>query len=468
MPNPKVLLRAPAEPERRAAAFMTGRYLMTIHPDAHDEISAKLDETGIKQALPIPHAAAAKPLPDGMFIPLKGIGVSLVDPTEAQEDKLHGLAAREDGVLALEPERIARAVGGTPDYVRGWRDAVDAMSGKLLEQTAPPAVAMAAAEVAATATWGLIATNVLNSSLSGQGIRIAILDTGLDLSHPDFAGRQIETKNFVGDNTPFHDGMGHGTHCTGTAAGPLHPTQGVRYGIAYEAQIFSGRVLDDSGHGGDFNVLQGISWAIEQKCDIISLSLVEPWMPTDPPFNSAYEAAAQQALQAGCLLVVAAGNEADNPIYTGAVGIPGNSPSVLTVAAVDQTMATASFSDRVEPAAPAVKGPDLAGPGVDVYSSWLVSAGRYNTISGTSMATPHVAGIAALFAQANPGTRGQALKDMVIRNCLALANGAARQGEIGRGLVQALGNAPAVAQIVTSRAASTAVRAPRRPRKPAT
>jgi hypothetical protein len=83
MPNPKILLRAPAEPERRAAALMTGRYLMTIHPDAHDEISAKLDETGIKQALPIPHGAAAKPLPDGMFIPLKGIGVSLVDPTEA-------------------------------------------------------------------------------------------------------------------------------------------------------------------------------------------------------------------------------------------------------------------------------------------------------------------------------------------------------------------------------------------------
>jgi subtilisin family serine protease len=105
-------------------------------------------------------------------------------------------------------------------------------------------------------------------------------------------------------------------------------------------------------------------------------------------------------------------------------------------------LATAPFSDRLQPAAPAVKGPDLAGPGVDVYSSWLMSAGRYNTISGTSMATPHVAGIAALFAQANPGTRGQALKDMVIRNCLALADGAARQGEIGRAWSRPLATPP--------------------------
>jgi subtilisin family serine protease len=458
MPKPKVLIRAPQEPERRTAALMTGRYLMTVHPDAHDEVSAKLDETGIKQAVPLPQAAAAKPLPDGMFIPLKDIGVSLVDPTDAQEDELHSLAEREDGVLALEPERIVRAVGNTQDYVRGWRDAVDAFSGKLLEQTAPSAAMAAEAVVAATATWGLIATKVADSSLSGDGIRIAILDTGLDVTHPDFAGRQIVTKNFVGDNMPFHDGVGHGTHCAGTAAGPLHPAQGLRYGIAYQAQIYAGRVLDDTGHGGDFNILQGIQWAIEQKCDIVSLSLEAPWMPGNPAYNSAYEAAAQQALQAGCLLIVAAGNEADNSIYTGAVGSPGNSPSVLTVAAVDQTMATASFSNRVQPGAPGVKGPDLAGPGVGIYSAWLMSDGRYNTISGTSMATPHVAGVAALFAQANPGTRGQALKDMLISHCLALANGAARQGEIGRGLVQALGNPAVAAQLVGTGAPVRATR----------
>lgn len=160
-------------------------------------------------------------------------------------------------------------------------------------------------------------------------------------------------------------------------------------------------------------------------------------MQGDPPYSSAYEQAAQRALSAGCLIVAAAGNEADDPQYVGAVGTPGNTPSVLTVAAVDRTLATAPFSNRVQANAPGVKGPDLAGPGVDVYSAWLVADGSYKTISGTSMATPHVAGIAALFAEQNSTVRGDALKDLVLSKCMGLPQGDARQGEIGRGLVQA-------------------------------
>jgi subtilisin len=95
-------------------------------------------------------------------------------------------------------------------------------------------------------------------------------------------------------------------------------------------------------------------------------------------------------------------------------------PSVLTVAAIDRALATASFSDRVTADAPGVKGPDLAGPGVDVYSAWPVIEGSFDTISGTSTATPHVAGIAALYAEANPTIRGQALKDLVMRTFTAL------------------------------------------------
>jgi subtilisin family serine protease len=135
--------------------------------------------------------------------------------------------------------------------------------------------------------------------------------------------------------------------------------------------------------------------------------------------------------------VIAAGNEADTPGYVGAVGTPGNSPSVLTVAAVDSSVVTASFSNRIQPDAPGIKGPDLAAPGVDVYSSWPVSNGQYNTISRTSMATPHVAGIAALYAEANPSVRAEALKDLILAQCMAFPGAAARQGEIGHGLVQA-------------------------------
>jgi subtilisin len=437
MPKTKMLMRLPEDRERRAALRMTGRYLLTTEKGAHQEIADKLSSSGFGAGVPIPPGVnVARALARGDQLMLPHVGVAVVDPRPEQEDELHRLASQEEGVVALEPERIVRAVGGDrwSDYVRGWRDAVDALAGKLLEGSGP---APSAAAVDLLATWGLVATKVMNSRYSGAGIKLAVLDTGLDLTHPDFAGRQIVTKNFVGDGVPFHDGYGHGTHCTGTASGPAHPQKGPRYGIANQCLIFAGRVLDDNGSGGDFNILQGIDWAIENGCELISLSVGAPWMPSDPPFSQAYESAAQHALAAGCLLVVAAGNEAGDPRYVGAVGTPGNSPSVLTVAAVDTTFATAPFSNRVEADAPGVKGPDLAGPGVDVYSAWPVADGQYKTISGTSMATPHVAGIGALCAEANPGIRGQALKDLLISSSLALPNGGLRQGEVGRGIVQA-------------------------------
>jgi subtilisin family serine protease len=248
----KVLIRAPEATERRAAALMTGRYLLTLEPRAHQEISAKLNKAGFKAMTPLPRGAmSAKALPDGSHLGLRHVGVTLVDPKPHQEDALHSMAAQERGILALEPERIVRAVAteNIGDYVRGWRDAVDALAEKIIEVR--PAPAPTPQELAvAPATWGLMATKVLNSSLS---VKVAVLDTGFDLSHPDFAQRQIvpNNKNFVGDQQPFHDGVDHGTHCIGTATGSLHPVAGPRYGIAYDATIYAGRVLDDTGRGGD-------------------------------------------------------------------------------------------------------------------------------------------------------------------------------------------------------------------------
>jgi subtilisin family serine protease len=310
----KVLIRAPQDRERRAAMRMTGRYLMTIKKDAHQDVAAKLTAAGFSAAHPLPPGArSASALPSGGYMTLPNVGIAVVDPTADQHDPLHALAASEDAVVAIEPERIVRAVApkDLDDYVRGWRDAVNALAGKLIEES-PHAPALPGASAAEPlATWGLMATKVVNSRFTGANIKVAVLDTGFDVTHPDFAGRQITTKNFVGDNQPFHDGFGHGTHCIGTAAGPLHAATGPRYGVAYQSIIFAGRVLDDTGQGGDFNILQGIDWAIEQHCDIVSLSLEAPWFPGDPPFSQAYENAAQSALAAGCLLVVAAGNEAN-------------------------------------------------------------------------------------------------------------------------------------------------------------
>jgi subtilisin family serine protease len=435
MPEVKTLVRVPVDRERRAAARMTGRYLMTFRPDAHSDISDKMTTLGIGAASAPPPDKAARPLPLGNRILLPRIGVTVVDPTPEQEEGLHTMAAQEAAVVGLEPERINSAIDDISAYVRGWRDATDALAAKIIDTTVTRAADVTVKD--GLSTWGLVATLVIKCRFSGQNIKLGVLDTGFDLTHQDFVGRNITSKSFVGDNQPFHDGVGHGTHCVGTAAGPLHSALGTRYGIAYNAQIFVGRVLDDTGRGGDLNILQGIEWALENNCDIVSLSLGAPWVPGDPPYSPAYEQAAQRALSQGCLLVVAAGNDASNPQYVGAVGTPGNSPSVLTVAAIDQTFATAPFSDRATPAAPGVKSPDLAGPGVSVYSAWPVAKGAYNTISGTSMATPHVAGIAALFAEANSTLRGRELKNAVVGGCMSLADQTVRQGEIGSGLVQA-------------------------------
>lgn len=383
---------------------------------------------GLKAVTPLPRAAAeARPLPQGSHLPLKQVGVTLVDPGPAQEDALHQMAASESGVIAIEPERVVRTVNSQSN-------AVEALGAKLLDQPAERVAAAVAARAEAELTWGLSVTRVAECRLSGAGIKVAILDTGMDTSHPDFAGRHIVTQNFVGDGPPFRDGVGHGTHCTGTACGPQQVSTGPRYGIASAATIHSGRVLDDTGNGGDFNVLEGINWAIEQGCAVICLSSGTPWSPGDPAFSQAYETAAQKALAAGSLLVVAAGNEADDPQYVGAVATPGNCPSVLTVAAVDRNLATATFSNRVRPRAPGVRGPDVAAPGVVIHSAWRVSQARYISLSGTSMAAPYVAGIAALFAQSSTSLRGQALKDEILKHCMPLPD---REGEVGRGLVQA-------------------------------
>jgi subtilisin family serine protease len=442
MVEQKILMRAPKAPERAAAQGMTGRYLVAIKPGASAHVSSSLSNLGIVSAQSLTKdARSAKALPDGHHISLGSLDIALVDPTPDQEDGLHDFAASDANILSVEPERICHAFGveAKQQYLAGWRDGVVATVERALSPGVEQFQAAMAAKLADTdaATWGLIATGVVSSRFSGAGIKLAVLDTGFDLNHPDFANRQITTSNFVGDGSQFHDGVGHGTHCVGTAAGPLHPKIGRRYGIAYEAQIFVGRVLDDMGSGGDFNILQGINWAIENGCQIISMSLGSHWFVGDPPFSNAYETAAQRALSSGCLIIAAAGNDGEDPQFVGAVPPPGNSPSAVTVAAVDSNFATAPFSDGARPEAPGVKGPDIAGPGVNVYSSWLVDEGGFKIESGTSMATPHVAGIAALFAQSDPNLRGQALKDAILNGAKALDDNAARVGDIGRGLVQA-------------------------------
>ena len=264
-------------------------------------------------------------------------------------------------------------------------------------------------------TWGLVACKVPPSLRSGVGIRVAVLDTGMDLGHPDFVGRSVVSASFVGQ--PVQDLHGHGTHCIGTSTGPKAPAGATpRYGIGYRANIFAGKVLTNSGSGAQAGVLAGINWAIANRCPVISMSLGSP-----SPVHPAYTAAGQSALNNGCLIVAAAGNDG----FAVPSGSPANSPTIMAVASLDPNLAPSIFSQsgKIE----------IAGPGRDVFSSWPRPT-RYRTISGTSMATPHVAGCAALWAETSANLRGILLWRKLQATAKRLPFPGSR---VGAGLVQA-------------------------------
>jgi subtilisin len=272
----------------------------------------------------------------------------------------------------------------------------------------------------AAATWGLIATRVTSSAYTGQGIRIAMLDTGFDLAHPDFIGRSITPVSFVSGQGP-QDGNGHGTHTAGTACGPKAPIGVERYGISGQAHIFVGKVLSNSGSATSATVLAGMNWAVANRCHVISMSLGGPGGPF-----AYYTQAGQAALNAGCLIIAAAGNASQRPARIAPTLSPANSPTIMSVAALDANLQVAVFSCGGKI--------DIAGPGVNVFSS-LPMPRRYGTLSGTSMATPHVAGIAALFAQSNAAFRGAKLRSELVRAARRLPFPAT---DVGAGLVQSI------------------------------
>lgn len=278
-------------------------------------------------------------------------------------------------------------------------------------------------------SWGIAAVGADRSMYTGKGMRIAILDTGLDLQHPDFQNRAITARSFIEGEEP-QDRNGHGTHCAGIAAGPVLPGAVPRYGVAGEAGLFIGKVLSDEGGGSDGSVLQGIDWAAENHCEIISMSLGSPALPGEP-HSTVFETVARRALEAGTLIVAAAGNESRRPEYIAPVGHPANCPSILAVGAVDRDMQVAPFScGGLSGGGGEV---DLAAPGVDIPSAWPMPQG-HNTISGTSMATPFVAGVAALHGQADPGLRGAALAARLVESAWSPG---LPQRDVGAGIVQA-------------------------------
>ncbi|ONI91262.1 protease [Saccharothrix sp. ALI-22-I] len=392
-------------------AETTGRYLVLLEDKSVAAGAREMNRVaGISAASTADNASSEElAAADGLIF--QDLGIAVVDATPDQVSQLTRAAEAPGPISVVEAERVVHAISAPPEAGT--------------DQAAAPAVDES------VFTWGLQAVGANLSSATGKGVRIAVLDTGFTVAHPDFAGRVVMTQSFITGET-VDDAHGHGTHCIGSAAGPRQQGKVPGYGVAYEAEIYAGKVLSNKGSGTDSGILAGIEWAMANGCAVISMSLGAAVRP-GTPHSQIFEQAAMRAMAKGTLIIAAAGNESNRPGTIAPVGHPANCPSILSVGAIDVQRAIAFFSCGTVDTVGQV---DLVGPGVDIYSSWNKedgSLGMHKRIQGTSMATPHVAGVAALVAE-KYGARGWEL-------WARLSQTARRLGlpstDVGAGLVQA-------------------------------
>ncbi|MFF9979511.1 S8 family peptidase [Streptomyces erythrochromogenes] len=274
-------------------------------------------------------------------------------------------------------------------------------------------------QVAATAAWA--------AGYDGKGTKVAVLDTGTDLEHPDLKGRVSASKNFTDSDTDA-DRQGHGTHTISTVGGSGAESGGARKGVAPGAELLSGKVLNDQGYGLDSWIIAGMEWAVAAKADVVSMSLGDP---SQTACDDPLAAAAEQLSRQGPLFVVAAGNSGPG---NNTVSSPGCAPSVLTVGAVDRDDTTAPFSSRGPAGLQHTLKPEISAPGVGISAAAAGGRGvyAYQSMSGTSMATPHVAGAAAIVKQRHPDWTGQQIKAALVGSANTDVPGDVRETGAGR------------------------------------
>ncbi|MEV4938970.1 S8 family serine peptidase [Streptomyces zaomyceticus] len=255
------------------------------------------------------------------------------------------------------------------------------------------------------------------AGLTGKGVKVAVLDTGADLAHPDLAGRVTESKSFIAGQE-VADRNGHGTHVASTVGGSGAGSDGKEKGVAPGATLAVGKVLSDEGSGSESEIIAGMEWAakdIDAKIVSMSLGSREPSDGTDPMARAVNSLTAET----GALFVIAAGNSG----APGSIGSPGAADSALTVGAVDSADEAAYFTSQGPRYGDQALKPDLSAPGVDILaarSQLAAGSGLYTSMSGTSMATPHIAGVAALLAERHPDWTGAQLKNALMSSSKTL------------------------------------------------
>jgi len=281
-------------------------------------------------------------------LPLIG-GASVVLPSAASVRAV----GRLSGVAYVEPDVTVHALG-------------------------KPAGKGGGSQPAEVLPWGVDRVNAESvwADHTGDPIKVAVVDTGIDLNHPDLAANIRGGVSAVAYTSKYSDDNGHGTHVAGTIAAADNAIGVV--GIAPQADLYSVKVLDRRGSGYLSDIIAGLQWSVAHDIDVVNMSL------GTAIYSSSFDSAVQQTIASGVVVVAAAGNSGPG---AETVGYPAKFAGVIAVAATDSNDAAASFSSR----GTAV---DLAAPGVNVFSTYRGSG--YANLSGTSMASPHVAGVAAL------------------------------------------------------------------------
>ncbi|GHE92040.1 peptidase [Streptomyces spiralis] len=292
-----------------------------------------------------------------------------------------------------------------------------------LDGRAKATLADTTAQIGAPAAWA--------SGGTGAGVRVAVLDTGVDTTHPDLEPRIVASKSFVpGEDITDRDG--HGTHTASTVAGTGAASDGKERGVAPDADLLVGKVLDDTGSGQDSWIIAGMQWAAEtEHAKVISMSLgTSVRHGQNDPLSQALN---KLSAETGALFVVASGNLGNNPY---SITSPATADAALSVGAVDSSDQLASFSSTGPRLLDDGLKPDITAPGVDVLAarSQYMNGGEgyYRSESGTSMAAPHVAGAAVLLARKHPEWTAQQIKNALMSTSVPTPDYSPYQAGTGR------------------------------------
>ncbi len=264
------------------------------------------------------------------------------------------------------------------------------------------------------------APQVWDLGFTGKGIKVALVDTGIDGTHPDLKGRIVEFKDFVNGKTVAYDDYGHGTHCAGIIGGNGNASSGKYKGIAPEVSYIGIKVLDSSGSGSLDNIIAGLNYAAKSDARVISMSL------GSTSHTQSMDDAVTNAVKAGKVVVVAAGNSGPG---SNTICCPADCPDALTIGATDKSDVVASFSSRGPNRDGTIK-PDVSAPGKDIVSCRATGTNDgkaidtyYLSMSGTSMATPMVSGAIADLLQKQPNLTPVQVKSIMEKTAKALGSG---------------------------------------------